>query len=409
MKIGIVGGSIAGCSAAILLSKEGHDVMVYERSKKALVGRGGGIGTIPSLMNEIHSAGMTGDDFSSFRIDKLPFIGKHPAAEPYGKRAGAIDMNFDVFQWNELWNHLRKRVPDQNYQKGIKVTGAETTDKGLVELSFDQIPSRSFDLVIFADGYNSLGRRLMFPDKELKYRGYVLWRGLLPESEMTGVSPLRNEILRLSYSGQPGHNVVYFIPSPDGSNREGNRVFNWAAYITVEEKDLDNLMKDETGRQWTGTLPPGKLKKQNEKKLKAFISKNTPDYYAEIVNRTTDSYIQVIYTLDLDSYYKDKMCLIGDAGMVVQPFTGSGVFKGYNNVKDLISSFHTNDTLEEALSHWSDKQIISGRRLLALGEQMERAFIWDQPDFSQIDESAVLKWWKNSIKFPDNFNYQDKV
>ena len=77
MKIGIVGGSIAGCSAAILLSKEGHDIMVFERSKKPLVGRGGGIGTIPSLMYEIHNAGMTGDDFSSFRIKKLPFIGKY--------------------------------------------------------------------------------------------------------------------------------------------------------------------------------------------------------------------------------------------------------------------------------------------------------------------------------------------
>ena len=95
--------------------------------------------------------------------------------------------------------------------------------------------------------------------------------------------------------------------------------------------------------------------------------------------------------------------------MVVQPFTGSGVFKGYNNVKDLISSIHANNTLEEALSQWSDEQIKSGRRLLALGEQMESAFIWDQPDFARIDEGAVLEWWKNSVKFPDNFNYQDKV
>ncbi len=380
--------------------------MVYERSKKALVGRGGGIGTIPSLMNEIHDAGMIGDDFSSFRINKLPFIGKHPDNEPYGKRAGAIDMNFDVFQWNELWNHLRRRVPDQNYQKGIKVTGAKIKDEGMVELSLDQGSSRVFDLVIFADGYNSLGRQLIFPDKKLKYRGYVLWRGLLPECEMEGVSPLKNEILRLSYSGQPGHNVVYFIPGPDGSTQEGSRIFNWAAYIVVDEKDLDDLMKDEAGRQWTGTLPPGKLNKQNENKLKTFILKNTPDYYAEIVNRTTNSYIQVIYTLDLDSYFKDNMCLIGDAGMVVQPFTGSGVFKGYNNVKSLIFSLNKNNTLEEALSSWSKEQIKSGRRLLALGEQMEKAFIWDQPDFAEINEGAVIEWWKNSIKFPDDFNYQ---
>ena len=48
MKIGIVGGSIAGCSAAILLSKEGYEVTVFERSNKSLVGRGGGIGTTPA-------------------------------------------------------------------------------------------------------------------------------------------------------------------------------------------------------------------------------------------------------------------------------------------------------------------------------------------------------------------------
>jgi len=406
MKIGIVGGSIAGCSAAILLSKEGHDVMVYERSNKALVGRGGGIGTIPSLMMEISQAGMIGDNFSSFRIGKLPFIGKHTDAEPFGKRAGAIDMNFEVFQWNELWNHLRSNVPDHSYQKGIKVTSARLTKENLVELSFVQSPSQLFDLVLFADGYNSLGRSLMFPDKKLKYRGYVLWRGLLPESEMKGICPLRNEILRLSYSGQPGHNVVYFIPGLNGSTKEGNRIFNWAAYVAIKEKDLNNLMTDDEGKLWNGTLPPGKLNKQNEDKLKDFISKNTPDYYAEIVNRTADSYIQVIYTLDLDSHYKGKMCLIGDAGMVIQPFTGSGVFKGYNNVKDLISFLNSNDTPEKALSQWSEKQVISGKRLLALGEQMEKAFIWDQPDFARINEKTLLEWWKRSISFPEDFNYQ---
>ena len=56
LEVAVVGGSIAGCSAAILLSRAGHDVHVYERSPGGLVGRGGGIGTpgpvLQGLMDE---------------------------------------------------------------------------------------------------------------------------------------------------------------------------------------------------------------------------------------------------------------------------------------------------------------------------------------------------------------------
>ena len=37
IEVAVVGGSIAGCSAAILLSRAGRDVHVYERSPAGLV------------------------------------------------------------------------------------------------------------------------------------------------------------------------------------------------------------------------------------------------------------------------------------------------------------------------------------------------------------------------------------
>ncbi len=40
LSIGIVGGSIAGCAAAVELMRAGHRVRVFERSPGALVGRG---------------------------------------------------------------------------------------------------------------------------------------------------------------------------------------------------------------------------------------------------------------------------------------------------------------------------------------------------------------------------------
>jgi 2-polyprenyl-6-methoxyphenol hydroxylase-like FAD-dependent oxidoreductase len=406
MNIGIVGGSIAGCSAAILLLKEGHNVSVFERSNKTLVGRGGGIGTTPALIDQIRKDGLINDEFDYFMINKMPFVGKSKNSEPYGKTAWAMPVRFLVFQWNELWQNLRRNVPDQHYYAGTEIVGTEIDTNGKVELTTNEGDKHLFDLVLFADGYRSLGRSILFPEIKLKYRGYVLWRGLLPESDIQGISPLNDEILRLSYKGQPGHNVMYFIPNKNGSVKVGERVFNWAAYIAVKDHDLDKLMTDNSGKIRTGTLPPGRMSNINETRLKSYLSENIPSYYAKIVNKTKDSYIQVIYTLDLNSYYKDKMCLIGDAGMVIQPFTGSGVFKGYNNVKDLIACLNKYYTIEEALKEWSDKQLQTGKKLLALGEQMEKAFIWEQLDFANVDEETTSNWWKASVTFPDNFNYE---
>ncbi len=379
---------------------------MFERSSKALVGRGGGIGTTPTLMEQIRADGLINDDFAYFKIKTMPFVGKASAAEPYGRTAWAMPTNFHVFQWNELWKNLRANVPNEDYRSGVRIVGARSIENGKVELTTESDERLKFDLVLFADGYNSLGRSILFPEKKLKYQGYVLWRGLLPEAEMQGRSPLKDEILRLSYKNIPGHNVVYFIPNENGSVLQGERVFNWAAYVAIPDTKLDELMTDRHAKVRFGTLPPGKLTKENEVHLKELLSKYIPDYYAEIVNKTQDSYIQVIYTLDLDSYRKGKMCLIGDAGIFVPPFTGSGVFKGYNNVKDLVSWLRETSNLENALNEWSNMQLQSGKRLLALGAQMEKAFIWDQLDFATVDDETTKEWWKASITFPENFNYE---
>jgi hypothetical protein len=86
--------------------------------------------------------------------------------------------------------------------------------------------------------------------------------------------------------------------------------------------------------------------------------------------------------------------------------TGSGVFKGYNNIKDLIDSLNNNKNLNTALDQWNSIQVATGKRLLALGEQMEKAFIWEPLDFAEVDEESTQNWWKKSVAFPESFNYE---
>jgi 2-polyprenyl-6-methoxyphenol hydroxylase-like FAD-dependent oxidoreductase len=408
LKIGVVGGSIAGCSAAILLSRAGHDVTVYERHRGSLVGRGGGIGTPSAVLSGLIENKEIDADFPNFTTTEMPFVGKRSPDDRYGRTAWGFPLDLRAFHWSALWNNLRRRVPDAIYHEGRQVTGAHMADQTTAVLQLADGAQEKFDLVLFADGYRSLGRQLLFPQAKLTYRGYMLWRGLLPEAEMPESEPLGTKVPRLSHAEIPGHTVMYFIPSENGSVAEGQRVYNWASYIPLAAADLAEFMVDRHGRYHDGTLPPGFMRQDEEKRLKAIAAENLPTYFAEIISKTDNTYVQLIYTSDLPAYYRHRFCLIGDAGMVIQPFTGSGVFKGYNNTKDLLENLGTQASIDKGLQQWSTKELLSAKRLLALGEQMEKAFIWDQLDYATATQEEVAAWWKASVTFPEDFSYQKK-
>ena len=405
LNIGIVGGSIAGCSAAILLSRKGHKVSVFERSRGGLVGRGGGIGTPGPVLNALIEQDIIDSDFPHLSGSTMPFIIKTAAHERLGHKPWEMPLDLKTFHWGALWNNLRKRVPDDIYHGGHHVVGANTNSSQSVKLQFKEGLEVDFDLVLFADGYQSLGRKLLFPKVELSYRGYMLWRGLLPEKEMDDSAPLGSTVPRLSYTNLPGNLVVYFVPNQDGSLEEGNRIFNWAAYIPITEAELPEFMVDRNGVSHSGTIPPGKMRLEEEDRLKQLMVDNLPTYYGDIIVKTHNTYVQLIYTVGFPAYYQDRICLIGDAGMVAQPFTGSGVFKGYNNIKNLLQTFDTSKTIEDALQQWSNEQVRIGNRLLALGKQMEQAFIWNSLDLSTADETSTAAWWKEAVTFPEEFTY----
>jgi 2-polyprenyl-6-methoxyphenol hydroxylase-like FAD-dependent oxidoreductase len=317
-----------------------------------------------------------------------------------------MPVNVAGFHWTALWGALRSRVPDERYHRGSQVTAAAEDRSGRVALTFGDGSVANADLVLFADGYQSLGRSLLFPEVGLAYRGYMLWRGLLPERETRDGDALRSKISRVAYPTMPGHFVVYLVPGEDGSVLPGRQLFNWAAFIPLPTEEVAAFMVDRAGTPRAGTIPPGEMRPDEESRLKSLMAAQLPDYYADIVTRSPRTYVQLIYTVQVSAYHRGRMCLIGDAGSVAQPFTGSGVFKGYNNVKDLLEVLDRHDELDAALGEWDAAQVFLGRRLLALGEQMELAFIWDWPDLAEADAMTTEAWWRSAVEFPHDFTHE---
>jgi 2-polyprenyl-6-methoxyphenol hydroxylase-like FAD-dependent oxidoreductase len=76
VRVGIIGGSVAGCAAAALLHRAGHDVIVFERSESGLVSRGAGIGTQTAVWQDMMAHGLT-DETPPAQRDRLPVGHRH--------------------------------------------------------------------------------------------------------------------------------------------------------------------------------------------------------------------------------------------------------------------------------------------------------------------------------------------
>jgi 2-polyprenyl-6-methoxyphenol hydroxylase-like FAD-dependent oxidoreductase len=404
MRVGIVGGSIAGCSAAIELIRAGHTVTVSERSRGGLKGRGAGIGTPTEALQTLVSRDLVGESTPRFSVSRHPLVGRRDADDRYGHCALTLPLNMALLNWGDLWNELKARVPDAAYVEGRTITEIRQTS-GEVVISAVDGWSEAYDLVLFADGYRSLGRRVLFPDTEMSYRGYVLWRGVLEERELSDSAPLETALYRLHYKGLPGNAVFYFVPGEGGSTDAGRRWVNWACYLPVAPEELPDFLVDRNGQRQEHSLPPGSMRIAEEERLKGVMADHLPSYFYEIIAASRDSFVQPIYSGTVPAYARGRVALLGDAGAVAPPFTGSGVFKAMMNAVDLATTLGQSRSVDEALEQWSAVQTKRGQRLAVLGDQMEEAFVWNAPDLSSMTEADARAWWTRSIAFPEEFSY----
>ncbi len=74
--------------------------------------------------------------------------------------------------------------------------------------------------------------------------------------------------------------------------------------------------------------------------------------------------MQPIYSVTVPAYAQQRLALLGDAGAVAPPFTGSGVFKAFMNAADLVTSLAYGSTVDDALGRWSAEQTERGLRLV---------------------------------------------
>jgi 2,6-dihydroxypyridine 3-monooxygenase len=356
-RVAVVGGSLGGLTAALLLRELGLDVTVYERSGTELQQRGAGIGLLPATYRYL---------VERAQID-LDEISTSTAYVNYLDREGRViheqPQPYRFSNWNTIYRSLLRCFGRDRYLLDHEVTNIREQDSAVC-ITLADGTEVGVDLVVCADGIGSRARSRLLPEVTSAYAGYVAWRGLVPEKDLGREGDaLLDAITYYVYANS--HILVYPIPGLDGSVRAGDRLINFVWYRNyLAGSDLHDLMTDGDGNLHEVSLPPGAVRPEYVAELRAVATARLPDLIAKVVVSAKEPFVQPILDIEVPRMAFGRVCLIGDAAFAVRPHAAAGTAKAAADAWELTRALEEQPDMESALQTWERRQLELGRELL---------------------------------------------
>lgn len=364
-RVAVMGGSLVGLTAALVLRDSGCDVDVYERSATALEGRGVGVVLHPMTVRYF----LANDLLDLDEVSTAAPV--HRYLDDEGSTISDVRRTHRFTGYDTLYRALLGAFDEGRYHLDHMVTDLRVRDDR-VDFGFDGGGGGSCDLLVAADGIRSTARQLLLPDVQPQYAGYVAWRGVVDERDL---EPETFEALTdsLTYYVRPhGHALVYPIPNYDGAVEPGRRLANLVWYRNVAEgAPLDALLTDRTGRRRQLSLPPGAAQDRYVAEMREAGADQLPSPMAEVVHKTAEPFVQVLFDVDVPQMAFRRACLVGDAAFTVRPHAATATAKGAADAWALADALvDAGWDVETALRQWEPEQLRLGHSLLVRNRDM---------------------------------------
>ncbi|MQA16580.1 MAG: monooxygenase [Pseudonocardiaceae bacterium] len=375
----VVGGSIGGLTAALLLHDLGCDVEVYERSGSALDARGAGIAVLDATVRYFVDRGITDPAEICSSTQSIRYLW------PDGSVRYEAGHHYRFSSWNTIYRALLACFDDDRYHLGREMVSFRTRGDE-VEVGFADGDTRRCDLLVCADGINSLGRESLYPGTSPVYSGYVAYRGTVPERDL---SPATFAGLRdaITYQVIPdSHILVYPIPGPDGEVEPGHRLMNFVWYRNVADgAPLDRLLAGRDGTPRRVSLPPGAMADEAIDEMRALADRALAPPIAEVVTTVAEPFAQAVFDIEVPGMAADQVAILGDAAFAVRPHAAAGTAKAADDAWQLAEQLAAwSHDVPEALRSWEQTQLALGRDLLQrcrdIGERSQFRNSWDPGD-----------------------------
>jgi len=371
----VVGGSIGGLTTALLLRDLGWDVDVFERSTRDDA-RGGGIVLQPDTTRWFTERSTQALESLTTSTNVVQYLGidNDVAHREY--------VQWSYSSWATLHSALLRDFGTERHRWGHRAV-AVVQDASTATVEFENGNFAAGDLVVFADGVNSVGRHYVSPNTPIRYSGYIGWRGLVPERLLSRET---RAVLAdsMTYAVVPdSHIVMYPVPGPikDGGTE---RVMNFVWYRNVAAgRQLD---------EFVGGASDGVLSLQADQvphvevgRMRSDAARDLPPAAAEVVLRCVAPYVQVVSDIRAAQIVRGRVAILGDAACAARPHAAAGTAKAAADAWSLARAIEETDgDLDRALRAWEPMQLALGAqlesRVQAMGERSQFDNSWRPGD-----------------------------
>jgi 2-polyprenyl-6-methoxyphenol hydroxylase-like FAD-dependent oxidoreductase len=352
----IIGGSMSGLLAALMLKQNGWQVEVFERAESGLAGRGAGIVAQPEMIARLAGLGLDTHD-----------IGVPVTARKIFDREGKLVASGVCPQvltaWERVYHMLRGAFPDAHYHFGRSFRTLQQDASGVLAYFTDGRTERA-DLLIGADGLRSNVRQKFLPTVSPLYAGYVAWRAIVSESGLP--QQIHDDLFdALAFCLPPGEQFLgYPIAGPDDDLRFGRRRYNIVWYRPAEPtRELPWLLTDDTGVLHSVSIPPPLIRREAIAAMRAAAERLLAPQFRVIVDLIEEPLLQPIYDMESPQLCFGRVAIIGDAAFVARPHVAAGLSKAADDAAALATALETDD-VSGALLRFEAERLPEGRKIV---------------------------------------------